>query len=299
MEDKSSTVWSSFVQRPETLYETRAVRFCDENRQHVLGSLDFEDGMSILEVGCGPGAFCHALERWLPHARIAGLDRDSAFIDYAAEKSRELGSHCHFVVGDATNLEFPGSTFDATTSHTVAEHVETRRFLAEQYRVLRAGGVFTLLSVRTSLSVNPEPWKNGSSEEEKVLWDKVEPYFKASGQKHGVAKHSIGETEMAVQMMKTGFHDISIDFLAQTSVPDNAGIDHTLAKAMIEAGRQVALDAVALANAVAPAVLSNAELERLRWLINSRFDQRIRFLEAGQKVWDVSASVLMVARGYK
>jgi len=82
-------------------------------------------------------------------------------------------------------------------------------------------------------------------------------------------------------MMGIGFHDISISFLVQTSIPDNADVDPTLAKAMIEADRQVALDGVVLAQALAPKVLSDAEIELLKWLINSRFDQRIQLHETG------------------
>lgn len=91
----------------------------------------------------------------------------------------------------------------------------------------------------------------------------------------------------------------SADFLVQTAIPDNADVNPTLAKAMIEANRQVVLDGVMLAQALAPQVLSDAEIERLKWLINSRFDQRTQLYEAGQKIWDVSASVIMVARVYK
>lgn len=293
-----STIWSSFVQRPETLYKTRALRFRDENKQPLLKALGFENKTSILEVGCGPGAFCHALERWLPVSEIAGLDRDSAFIEYARRKSGELGSKCRFLIGDATSLEFPDNTFDATTSFTVVEHVETTKFLAEQFRVLRTGGICTVLNVRTSLGINPEPWR-ADSEEEKALWDRVEPYFKASNQQYGVAKHAISETDLAKRMTGTGFHGISINFLVQTSVPDNPDVGHTLAKAIIEGGRQVALDAVALAQTLAPNVLSDAEIERLKWLINSRLNERIRLHETGQKIWDVSASVFMVVRGRK
>lgn len=297
-EDKSSTIWSTFIQRPETLYKTRAIRFRDESRQLFLKALDLKDGMSILEIGCGPGAFCHALKRWLPNSKITGLDRDSAFIEYAIEKSRELDSKCDFIIGDATKLKFPDNTFEATISHTVIEHVETTKFLTEQYRVLSPGGILSELSVRTGIPANSEPWKN-VSEEEKTFWDKLGPYFKASEQKYGVAGYSISETELPKRMMETGLRDISIDFLVQTVIPNNPDVSPTLTKAMIEANRQLALDGVILGQALAPNVLSNGEIERLRWLINSRFDQRIHLYESGEKVWDVSASVILIARGYK
>jgi ubiquinone/menaquinone biosynthesis C-methylase UbiE len=298
MEDNFSTIWSTYIQRPETLYKTREIRFRDENKQQYLQALEFKDGMNILDIGCGTGAYCHALERWLPNSKITGIDRDSAFIEYAIEKSKQINSKCSFIIGDAISLEFPDKSFDATTSHTVVEHVEINKFLSEQFRVLKDGGIITVLSVRTSLSSTPES-SQIQSEEEKDLWDRVEPYFKSSDQKYGVAKHSINETDLATQMTKSGFHDISIHFIVQTNIPDNTYVNPALAKAMIEADRQVDLDGVALAQALAPEVMSDADIMSLKQLINSRFDQRIHLYETGQKQWDVKASVLTLVRGYK
>ncbi|MFC1947375.1 class I SAM-dependent methyltransferase [Chloroflexota bacterium] len=226
------------------------------------------------------------------------MDRDTEFIKYARSKSLETGCECTFVTGDATKLDFLDNFFDATTSHTVAEHIETSKFLSEQYRVLKTGGIFTVLSVRDHLSVNPEPWKTGS-EEEKALWERVEPYFKDSDEKYGVAKYSINESELARQMTETGFHDVTINFIVKSAIPDNADIDPTLAKSIIETERQIVLDGVLIAQALAPGVLSDAEINRLNSLIDSRFDNRIRLYESGEKVWDISASFLMIARGIK
>lgn len=298
MEDTTANVWSTFIQRPETLYRTRAIRFRDERKDRFLDALGFKDGMSILEVGCGPGALCHALGRWLPASPITGVDGDSAFIEYAIQKSREHDSNCSFLVGDVTKLAFSGNTFDATTSHTVVEHVETTRFLQEQFRILRTGGICTLLSVCTGINVNPEFWENGS-EEERALWERVEPYFKGLHKKHGVARYAIHETELPKRMMDAGFHDVVLSFVVSPAIPDNADVHPSLAMAIIETGRQVALDAVVLAQTSVPCVLADTEIDRLKWLINARFDERIRIYETGEKLWDVSASVLMIARGQK
>jgi ubiquinone/menaquinone biosynthesis C-methylase UbiE len=266
--------------------------------QPLLDILKFRDGMSILEVGCGTGAFSFALKRWLPNLKITGVDRDTEFIRYAKMKSNELSHKCTFIQGDATNLNFPDNYFDATTSHTVLEHVETSKFLSEQYRVLKTSGVFTVLTVRDHLSVGKELSKAGSAEE-KVLWDKVAPCFKDSDRKYDVAKYSVNESDLARKMVKTGFQDVTINFLVIHLIPDNADTDAVLAKSIIETERQIALGGVLVAQKLAPGVLSETEIEHLRFLINSRFDNRIHLYEKGEKSWDVSASVLMIARGIK
>lgn len=293
-----NTIWSTYVQRSETLYRTRALRFRDENSESLLKVLGFTDGISILEVGCGPGAFCHALERWLPEATITGIDKDSEFIRFAAEKSTRLNSTCRFLTGDATALDFPEDTFDATTSHTVAEHVETSSFLREQYRVLKNGGILTVLTVRKGLSLNPESWQPDYGEE-KELWEKIDTLIASSDTKYGVAGYSITETELLRKMEESGLHDISAEFLVKTAIPDNAGMEPETVITMIETSRQIALDSIMLVQNAAPGAVSGEEIEKLTRLVNKRFDNRIRLYESGQKVWDVSASVLMVARGIK
>ncbi|MFC1947376.1 hypothetical protein ACFLXY_05600 [Chloroflexota bacterium] len=62
-----NTIWSTYIQRPETLDKTRSLRFNDRFKQPILEILQFKDSMSILEVGCGTGTYCFALKRWLPN----------------------------------------------------------------------------------------------------------------------------------------------------------------------------------------------------------------------------------------
>lgn len=99
--------------------------------------LDRDKNISILEVGCGPGAFAGALHRWYPNAEITGIDRDSEFIRFA--RAHENG--ITFVEGDATTLPFEDGCFDVVISNTVSEHIEPSRFYGEQLRILKTGGI--------------------------------------------------------------------------------------------------------------------------------------------------------------
>ncbi|MDD5191288.1 MAG: class I SAM-dependent methyltransferase, partial [Dehalococcoidales bacterium] len=205
-----NTNWSSYIQTPEILYQTRTLRFRDSRKQQFLDLLGFRDGMTILEVGCGPGAFCQALQRWLPKSHITGLDQDAAFIRFAVKKAAENHLNCDFVCGDATALQFPDVSFDATTSHTVIEHVPTEKFIREQYRVLKPGGIFTSLDVRSNLN-SSEPWDNPSPEE-KVLREKFDPVTKETDRKFKVAAYSMNDTQLGKQLEQTGFKDINLKY---------------------------------------------------------------------------------------
>lgn len=128
------------VQKAKTLYRTRSVRFRCDNKDNFINMMGLKDGMSILEVGCGPGLLCHRLAEWLPNSKITGLDRDENLILYAKNQANTLGVSSTFIQGDALSLPFANNAFDACTSHTVIESVPHAAFLAEQFRVCRPGG---------------------------------------------------------------------------------------------------------------------------------------------------------------
>ena len=86
--------------------------------------------------------------RWYPNAEITGLDRDSAFIQFAGEHEPGIS----FVEGDAAKLPYPDNTFDVTISFTVSEHIDPSAFFQEQLRVLKPGGVCLVLSSRKGIT---------------------------------------------------------------------------------------------------------------------------------------------------
>ncbi|HAN21332.1 MAG: hypothetical protein A2Y15_07180 [Clostridiales bacterium GWF2_36_10] len=124
-----NTYWSTYVQESEELYRSRALRFHDGNKDLWLKAFQIENGMKVLEVGCGGGIFCHRIKTYLPDTDVTGLDFDTGHIEYAKTKSLELNLNCKFVNGDATSLPFEDNTFDTCFSHTVINFCEPNDFL--------------------------------------------------------------------------------------------------------------------------------------------------------------------------
>lgn len=152
-----NTQWSTYVQRAETLYQSRVLRFSDRFREKYKNAFAIDEKASILEIGCGPGALSEALARWHPTAKITGVDRDSNFINFAKKKA----PHIHFQEEDATNLSFEDESFDVTISNTVAEHIAPEKFYGEQHRVLKKGGVCLVLSAgEASTMMHPASQSN-------------------------------------------------------------------------------------------------------------------------------------------
>ncbi len=60
-----NTDWSNYVQTPEELYRSRALRFNGLNKDVWLRAMGIQSGMNVLEVGCGSGIFCHRIKTFL------------------------------------------------------------------------------------------------------------------------------------------------------------------------------------------------------------------------------------------
>lgn len=140
-----------------------------------LDALDLEDGMRVLDLGCGRGRHLHAFY-W--HARaldVVGLDLDYDDLDAAIDGFFELPPppaapprSAVFTVGDAGRLPFADESFDRVICSEVLEHLpDVDLALSEIDRVLKPGGRF-------ALSV-PRYWP------EKICWALSEGYQNTPG----------------------------------------------------------------------------------------------------------------------
>lgn len=289
-----NTLWSKYVQGTKTLYYSRKLRFHDlfSEQYRRLFDLDINKELKILEIGCGPGALAGALHRWYPYAEITAVDRDSAFIRFAAEHEPEI----NFMEGDATALPFEDNTFDVTISHTVAEHIEPSKFYSEQARVLKPGGVCLVLSSRKGININPNCIT--FHEYEQQFWKKAELYDD-SLERFAVCKYPMSEAEMPAAMAEYGFSNISTGFATVDLTPDNPKFSVSLALDMINANRYAALDAIESVLHTMPEHFTTQEVKEMKRLTNAKYDARIEQYKRGEKQWDTNVSIIMVIRGLK
>jgi ubiquinone/menaquinone biosynthesis C-methylase UbiE len=289
------------VQTPEELYRSRALRFNNNNKDLWLSALQVQDGMKILDVGCGGGIFCNRIKEYLPKTTVIGLDYDSAHIAWAKEKAASLNTGTQFIVGDATALPFEDNTFDVCFSHTVINFCEPTLFISEQFRVLKPGGKIVILNVfgdevRTT---KREMWMPDENEAEFVLFEKL--WTKASkNQLSQIKKFPISLHDYTIRISKCGFEKINIEAIAATAYnPDSFDTLYDTAIEMIEENRLSTLSSVNKARAMAPDALTENEFSELVTLINTRFDERIRKYKVGEKLWDFSAGITLVFSGTK
>jgi ubiquinone/menaquinone biosynthesis C-methylase UbiE len=100
----------------------------------VLGQLDWDEGVSVLDVGCGPGFYLAAIRELVPSAHAIGMDLSLGM----AREARTAGG---VLVADAQRLPFRDERFDVVIAAHMLYHVAALDVaLTEFARVLHAGG---------------------------------------------------------------------------------------------------------------------------------------------------------------
>src|SRR5690554_1228080 len=100
-------------------------------------------GISVLDVGCGPATITVDLARRVAPARVVGLDASAEVIEKAASLAvAEQVENVEFEVGDAYATGFAEGTFDVVHTHQVLQHLaDPVAALAEFRRLVTPTGV--------------------------------------------------------------------------------------------------------------------------------------------------------------
>lgn len=99
-----------------------------------------EPGLSLLDVGCGPGTITVEFADRLAPGRVVGVDAAAEVIMKAS--SDFARDNLEFAVADGYRLPYPDDSFDIAHAHQVLQHVaEPVRLLRELRRVVKPGGI--------------------------------------------------------------------------------------------------------------------------------------------------------------
>ena len=102
------------------------------------------EGLLVVDLGCGPGVSAIELARLRPDIHLVGLDVAWRMLNEAQRRLRQANVpplRIRLVLGDVTQLPFPGDSIDALTGHSFLYLLPNREAaLAESLRVLRPGG---------------------------------------------------------------------------------------------------------------------------------------------------------------
>ncbi|MDA8357151.1 MAG: methyltransferase domain-containing protein [Actinomycetota bacterium] len=111
---------------------------------YLLASL--RPGMSLLDVGCGPGTITADLAGRVAPGTTVGIDAAPSVLDRARTAVGAPGAaHAAFACASVYELPLPGGTFDVVHAHQVLQHlVHPVEALSEMRRVLRPGGILAV-----------------------------------------------------------------------------------------------------------------------------------------------------------
>lgn len=126
---------------------SHGLRRVEDSAAYVLAHL--VDGMSILDVGCGPGSITVDLAERFPGSHVVGIDASAEVIAQATALAHERGvTNVSFRVEDAYALSFADATFDVVHAHQVLQHL-TRPVdaLRDMRRVMSADGIVAVRDV--------------------------------------------------------------------------------------------------------------------------------------------------------
>jgi ubiquinone/menaquinone biosynthesis C-methylase UbiE len=131
----------------ESVLKSHRWRTAENSAGYLLPYL--RAGMTLLDVGCGPGTITTDLAARVAPGSVIGVDREPAVV---AQATRSLVGgnvgNVQFKQADVYSLEFDDQSFDVVHAHQVLQHLtDPVAALVEMRRVLRRDGI---LAVRDS-----------------------------------------------------------------------------------------------------------------------------------------------------
>ncbi|MEU7550751.1 methyltransferase domain-containing protein [Streptomyces sp. NPDC044571] len=127
----------------ESVLRSHRWRTAANSAAYLIGEL--RPGMSVLDVGCGPGTITADLAELVsPGGHVTAVDAARDVVEQASAyvKERGLAGAVSFATADVHALDFPDGSFDVVHAHQVLQHVgDPVQALREMRRVCRPGGV--------------------------------------------------------------------------------------------------------------------------------------------------------------
>ncbi|MDK1326706.1 methyltransferase domain-containing protein [Arthrobacter sp. zg-Y1143] len=141
--------------RPETythghhqsVVSAHAVRTAKDCAAYLLPEV--KPGISMLDVGCGPGSITADLAELAAPGPVIGLDASEDVLVLAHELAAARGlANASFAGGNIYDLDFPDETFDVVHAHQVLQHLaDPVAALREMRRVTKPGGLVAVRDV--------------------------------------------------------------------------------------------------------------------------------------------------------
>src|ERR1700747_2716437 len=106
----------------ESVLRSHQRRTAEDSAAYLLPHL--KAGLSVLDVGCGPGTITADLAARVTPGPVTAVDQFADVLTTArGEAERRNLSNVSFAPADVHKLDFPDDTFDVVHAHQVLQHV--------------------------------------------------------------------------------------------------------------------------------------------------------------------------------
>jgi SAM-dependent methyltransferase len=125
----------------ESVLRSHTWRTAENSAGYLLPSLT--PGLSLLDVGCGPGTITADLALLVAPGDVVGIDASADVVAQATSHAEGSGlTNLRFEVGDLFALDYPDASFDVVHLHQVLQHLaDPVDALVSLRRVLALDGV--------------------------------------------------------------------------------------------------------------------------------------------------------------
>lgn len=130
-----------------------------EKEARTLSWFGLNDGMSLLELGSGPGFITEQLLTLLPNSPITCLEIDSAFVKQAEQYLQsKANNRVHLVEGSVMDMRLADSSFDLAYARFLFQHLPDPLGAAKEIlRVLKPGGKLVVYDIDDEIFGLVEP----------------------------------------------------------------------------------------------------------------------------------------------
>jgi ubiquinone/menaquinone biosynthesis C-methylase UbiE len=127
-------------------YDTGIVSiFFKKCNRKISQLVNLQDGMKVLDVGCGTGSLLKELAGSGKELNLYGIDLSPEMINAARAKLKD-GNHVELYERSAADLPFESNYFDyVVCMNSLHHHANPNQSLIEMTRVLKPGGVMILM----------------------------------------------------------------------------------------------------------------------------------------------------------
>ena len=125
----------------ESVLRSHRTRTAENSAAYLLPEL--RPGLSLLDVGSGPGTITADLAARVAPGRVTALETSADVLRHTRDEvARRSCETVDFAVGDVLALDFPAASFDVVHAHQVLQHLaDPVGALREMVRVCRPGGL--------------------------------------------------------------------------------------------------------------------------------------------------------------